>query len=165
MGQHYLFVYGTLKRGFWNNRLLSDSRFIGTGKTIDQYPMVCRGVPFLINHAGLGHRVLGEVYSVSDAVLKSTDRLEGHPDWYERKMINIEMDQSPVNVIHYTGSSSSCGAGGAGGIGKNIFACWAYLMDPSSDSSFRLYDATDFQEEYTRSRRKPQRFVDAGERH
>lgn len=82
---HKLFVYGTLKRGYHNNRLLKDSKFLGAATSQSEaFVMWGRGFPFLAenNH---GHAVRGEIYVIDDEVLADCDRLEGHPDWYHRE--------------------------------------------------------------------------------
>jgi hypothetical protein len=36
-----------------------------------------KGIPFVLAEAGLGHRILGELFLVSDALLSELDRFEG----------------------------------------------------------------------------------------
>ncbi|ENN95562.1 AIG2 family protein [Methanocaldococcus villosus KIN24-T80] len=43
----YIFVYGTLRRGFWNNKLLKNSKFIGKGRTKEKYAMYADIIPML----------------------------------------------------------------------------------------------------------------------
>ena len=80
-------VYGTLKRGFGNNVLLSNAVYVSNAKTERQYPMVVHGsgLPFLVEKPGVGFNVDVELYLVSEDELKQLDMLEGHPDWYKRK--------------------------------------------------------------------------------
>lgn len=81
-----VFVYGTLKRGYGNNRLLREgkSTFLceATSAT-PNYSMTVRGVPFL-SEGGTQH-VKGELWEVDDKTLERLDRLEGHPDMYCRR--------------------------------------------------------------------------------
>ena len=85
-------VYGTLKKGYSNyNHYLTSSKFIGKGETKDKYPLVINGLPYLIEDKGNGHNVEVDVFKVSGGVLGHLDRLEGHPNWYRRKQIDIEM--------------------------------------------------------------------------
>ena len=53
----YVFVYGTLKRGFWNHGYMAGCEYIGSGHLIDKYPLVVdqRAIPFLLNRKGSGH--------------------------------------------------------------------------------------------------------------
>ncbi len=99
---NYVAVYGTLKKNCGNHHLLSDSTFISKGITKDKYPMVVRGIPYVIEDRGKGYYINVEVYQVSNDTLSMLDRLERHPDWYERKEIEIH----------------------AGG---RVYTCWLYF--------------------------------------
>ena len=88
----YVFVYGTLMSGFGNNRLLKDSMFIEHASTEDEYILVLSGlIPFLMDNVSDCY-VVGEVYKINDKTLKKLDDLEGHPNWYERRIINVVSD-------------------------------------------------------------------------
>lgn len=98
-----LWVYGTLKSGFYNNALLTGTygdqpaKFIGKAATALSYPMMVRRVPFpyLFDVPGKGTRCLGEVYEVTDInMLRRLDRLEGVPNHYRRKQIKVILDVS-----------------------------------------------------------------------
>ena len=85
-------VYGTLKKGYSNyNHYLTSSKYVGNGETKDKYPLVISGLPYLIEERGQGHNVEVDVFKVSSSVLSALDRLEGHPNWYRRKQIEISM--------------------------------------------------------------------------
>lgn len=77
-----VFVYGTLKRGHGNHRLLADSTFVGedvlAGATLRDYGA------FPAVELTLGGVVHGEVYQVSHETLRQLDRLEGVPSLYQR---------------------------------------------------------------------------------
>jgi gamma-glutamylaminecyclotransferase len=89
---HLVAVYGTLKKGYSNyNRFLTSSKFIASGQTKDKYPLIISGLPYLIEDSGKGHNVEVDVFKVSDTKLADLDRLEGHPIWYKRKQIPIEV--------------------------------------------------------------------------
>ena len=89
---HRIAVYGTLKSGFGNNRLLSGATFIGSGRLQDQYPLQVSGLPYLYNDKGVGDYVEVEVYDVDDALLKRIDTLEQHPRWYKREQVLVDLD-------------------------------------------------------------------------
>jgi len=90
-------VYGTLKRGHGNyERFLSDSKFLGAGVTKDKYPLVIQGLPYVVNKKGIGHNVEVDVFRVSADVFAQLDALEGHPNWYERKQIAIDMEDGSI---------------------------------------------------------------------
>lgn len=86
-------VYGTLKKGHGNYRrlLLDDSSFIGHGHTAAKYPLVVNGLPYLVDAEGVGHNVRVDLFAVSDSKLDELDRLEGHPNWYRRRMVDVEV--------------------------------------------------------------------------
>lgn len=68
-------VYGTLKKGFGNNRVLGNSKLIGTS-VIDGFKMYSvGGFPAIVNDVG---SVMVELYRVDDSVLPNLDRLEGY---------------------------------------------------------------------------------------
>lgn len=84
-------VYGTLKSGHSNHRLLAKSKFLGAGVTAMAYPMIQSGIPYVIDEAGKGHRITVQVYRVTAAELKALDGLEGHPYWYVRKQKTVQL--------------------------------------------------------------------------
>ncbi|EER01119.1 Troponin C-akin-1 protein, putative [Perkinsus marinus ATCC 50983] len=92
-----VFVYGTLKRGFYNwERYLRPelgAEFIATAETVEKYPLVIEGtygIPFLINQEGIGHNIQGEIFAVTRPCLQSLDLLEGYPQWYDRHLIPLK---------------------------------------------------------------------------
>jgi gamma-glutamylaminecyclotransferase len=80
-------VYGSLKKGFHNHRLLEKSRHVGNGVVWDwqmfsvgSYPMIAKG---------LG-KVYVEIYEVDGATFSNLDRLEGYPSYYNRKLVDVD---------------------------------------------------------------------------
>jgi gamma-glutamylaminecyclotransferase len=85
-----LFVYGTLKRGFHNNRRLSSARFVASLQTIPGYQLYSYdGLPIMIFSGGES-RVHGELYEVSRGVLEKIDKMEAHTEMYRRETIIVE---------------------------------------------------------------------------
>jgi gamma-glutamylaminecyclotransferase len=94
---HRVFVYGTLKKGFWNNPLLKGCEFFGSAVTVPTYSMIS------VSHAVItmfpvirpsenGKPVAGEIYTVDDEVLERLDRLEGvHKGMYSRELIDVTL--------------------------------------------------------------------------
>jgi gamma-glutamylaminecyclotransferase len=90
--KHWVFVYGTLKRGFANHSLLSAATYIGEFRTSTPYPLVVGGAyfsPYLLDIPDTGARVLGEVYAVCDDALASLDVLENVGVNYTRRVLKV----------------------------------------------------------------------------
>lgn len=100
-------VYGTLKKGYGNNMLLEDSTFVGSGKTTEKFPLVIRtsGLPFLLYKKNEGYNVEVELYLVNKETLRRLDMLEGHPEWYRRREISVNINEldTPITAWVYFG--------------------------------------------------------------
>ena len=96
-----IMVYGSLKRGFGNHRLLETSKFMGNATTEPSFVMISLGgFPGIVR--GGETPISGEIFEVSDEVLARLDRLEGHPTWYERQDITVTLtDGSTTEVEGY----------------------------------------------------------------
>lgn len=95
--ENIVFVYGSLKKGFINNSRLKNAEFIGSAKTVEKYEMYRSSHgnwPYLIKDHGLGSLIKGEVYSLSDNLLKVIDEFEGHPDYYKRELVKVKLTES-----------------------------------------------------------------------
>ena len=101
-----VFVYGTLKSGLSNHRILGGSTLIGAGHTVTRFRLFCNGFfPYIAraHKPGTGHRIEGELYSVNAATLANLDRLEGVAGGlYTRETIAVEReDGSRVKAFVY----------------------------------------------------------------
>lgn len=86
-----LFVYGTLKRGERNHRLLADQRFLGPATTAPRYRVIDLGpYPGLIRTGSAGLAVRGELFAVSECCLAELDDFEGVPGPFVRELIEID---------------------------------------------------------------------------
>lgn len=86
-----IFVYGTLLRGESNHRLLEHSTFVREARTGPGFQMHSLGGFPGATYVTLGFaRVVGEVYDVDIATLARIDGLEGHPNFYERKLVTLD---------------------------------------------------------------------------
>jgi gamma-glutamylaminecyclotransferase len=92
-----VFVYGTLKQGFSNDRYLSGSKFLGTGWTVNKYAMYSDGLPFVIMTEPVS-QIQGELYQVDDITLDLLDDIEGHPNWYRREQVEICLDDGNYSI-------------------------------------------------------------------
>lgn len=75
-----VFIYGTLKRGFpFHEQGLVGARMLGEVETVHPYPLYVAGPffgPMMLDKAGEGLRVRGELYEVEDDWLPVLDALE-----------------------------------------------------------------------------------------
>lgn len=83
-----IFVYGSLKEGFWNHGLLSHAHYVGGMATEPHYQMLNLGAfPGVIEDFDHGIPIWGEVYEIDNTTLSLLDRVEDHPDFYKREEI------------------------------------------------------------------------------
>jgi gamma-glutamylaminecyclotransferase len=84
--QTRLFVYGTLRLGESNHRLLARSRLLGLYTTPACYTMYdLGGYPGVLPEGSTA--VAGEVYRIIPALMRDLDRLEDYPRLYGRRQI------------------------------------------------------------------------------
>jgi gamma-glutamylaminecyclotransferase len=91
-----LAVYGTLRKGYHNHRLMHGSKHIGNGFTAERHRMHGESIPFVLegDEAGVGGNVRVEVYEVAATALKGAiDSLEGHPKVYTRRKTHVVLDE------------------------------------------------------------------------
>ena len=84
-----VFVYGTLLKGESNHDLLRRGKFLGATKTQPEFTMIDLGAFPAIFEQGKT-AVAGEVYEVDLATVAKLDRLEGVPDLYTRKSVELQ---------------------------------------------------------------------------
>lgn len=88
-----VFVYGTLRRGEGNHRLLVGARFVGEARTEPSFTLCDLGAyPAMLE--GGATSIVGEVYEVDERTLDALDRLEGHPRYYRRAPIALADGES-----------------------------------------------------------------------
>lgn len=89
-----IFCYGTLKKGYWNNILLEKAQFIGNAKTVNHYTMYSNGSFPYVSYIEdeVSYPIHGEVYNVTPEELERVDILEGHPSFYTRKPVLVELE-------------------------------------------------------------------------
>lgn len=84
-----LFVYGTLRKGYGNYRLLRGCRCLGTFRTVPGYRMYAAGIPYVVHNPQSFASVEGELYEVDEVALSRIDDLEGHPVFYRRQIVRL----------------------------------------------------------------------------
>ncbi|MCI0564918.1 MAG: gamma-glutamylcyclotransferase [Nitrososphaera sp.] len=115
-----VFVYGTLKRGQNNSRLLADSKFLKEDTVPGRLYFLGQrsfpyAIPALTSTIYLSFpRIQGEVYEVTNKVLDGLDRLEGIPNHYERVLIKTD---SGLSAWMYTPSEQT-----------RLYAPWIHVI-------------------------------------
>lgn len=103
MGNHsYVFVYGTLKRGYGNNeRCLDGTLFIGEALSVEaNFVMQRVGFPIIWQDPEdkTAARVRGEIFEIGPKHMAMCDRLEGHPRMYKREQRDFTV-AGPIGVL------------------------------------------------------------------
>ena len=80
-------VYGTLKPGERNHRLIADARHHGAARTAPGFRLLHGDIPAV--DRGGDARIEGELLAVTGEQLARMDQLEGHPDWYRREVVTL----------------------------------------------------------------------------
>lgn len=90
-----LFVYGTLLKGYCNNFLVEECKFIGKAMTVDKYSLFVDGYPYVNTVEESKTHIVGELYEVTSAdILNDLDMLESHPDYYVRSPCRVQLSDS-----------------------------------------------------------------------
>ena len=94
-----VFVYGTLKRGNSNSVMLHNQTYLGDGSTKQKYVMYDAGIPFVVEddlsyEGDTPTLIRGELWLVTNQVVKELDALEGHPYAYRRTTVSLVMDDA-----------------------------------------------------------------------
>jgi gamma-glutamylcyclotransferase (GGCT)/AIG2-like uncharacterized protein YtfP len=81
-------VYGSLKEGFGNHRLLIGQEYLGTFHTQDEdfFMISLGGFPGV--HRGGAGRIQGEIYRVTEECFRRLDGLEGNGFFYTREEVD-----------------------------------------------------------------------------
>jgi gamma-glutamylaminecyclotransferase len=111
--RHRVFVYGTLKSGFWNHDLLEGCEFVGGAATVPTYKMIENGFPVIIPDPE-GKPLAGEIYAVDDEPLARLDQLEREGSSYDRKLIDVTLplasgERLPTKAFIYVGREDRFG--------------------------------------------------------
>lgn len=107
MNKMLLMVYGTLMNNFHNNGLLKEQKYLGKCETKEKYTMYVNGIPYVFPDKETS-TIKGELWEVSgEDYIQDLDSLEGHPDWYERKEIEVDFNGKSITVWLYFMPDSS----------------------------------------------------------
>jgi gamma-glutamylaminecyclotransferase len=107
----YLFVYGTLKRGFPNHYFLDEASYEGKARLPGFQMYSCGGFPCIVKADD--YVVEGEVYYIDPdrfQIWMRLDRLEGTPRMYKRESHEIWLsDETPWPAQVYIWNQSTDG--------------------------------------------------------
>jgi len=89
----FLFVYGSLKKGFDNHKLLEKyAKRVGKASTVGKFAMYedsFGNYPYLVIEPV--SKVMGELYEIKrKELLDKIDEFEGAPEYYQRKKIKVK---------------------------------------------------------------------------
>lgn len=101
----YLFVYGSLKKGFENDHILEKAKYISKATTVRKFAMYeANGgeYPYLLKEKPL-FNIEGELYKIARKdLLNKIDVFEGSPDYYTRESIEIKSRSFNTNKKAFT---------------------------------------------------------------
>ena len=125
-------VYGTLRKGWGNHRLIADAEFVGKGRTTEKLVLTQSGIPYVsrdkVNQPGFeANNVVVEIYKVTDpTMMRNLDSLEGHPDWYFRSPVEVQLEneETVVAEIYLNERSSGREVNTSGDFAKPIYASY-----------------------------------------
>lgn len=103
----YVAVYGTLRQGLGNHRLINKDP-ICEAVFSNKIMKSLGAFPFVQHTADSNDKIVAEVYALTPEELADCDRLEGHPEWYERQVV-AEIEGS---LVH----------------GTDKYPLWMYIM-------------------------------------
>lgn len=86
-----IFVYGSLMKGEGNHSLLDNeySTYIGKAVTKRGFTLYdLGGFPGMVEKGN--DAIVGEIYDICASTLSRLDQLEGHPQFYRRKYIQLQ---------------------------------------------------------------------------
>ena len=102
--KYMIFVYGSLKRGFSNHKLLEDSKFFGLTETVYRnfrmHPLL-GSFPAVTVAIDDAFAIMGELYEVDAATMKRIDMLEGNGTMYTRRLVSVYNGSEIVEAWMY----------------------------------------------------------------
>ena len=109
----HVFVYGTLKAAYGNNRLLDNTKPVGPAVTCDGFALGKSGCPYAFPkdvvpeeyHTRLIWPIKGELYKIDARDYRTAadlDILESYPSFYNRRVVLVECDEITYSAWIYT---------------------------------------------------------------
>ncbi len=94
-----MFVYGSLRRGYSNEREMAGAQLELPETSLFGYRRVLYDSGYPAIHPHPGSRVRGEAYLVDEAHLARLDAFEGCPEWYERALVRLETGETAFAYV------------------------------------------------------------------
>ena len=93
-------VYGSLRQGMGNHRLLEGSKFLGQD-VIEGFVMYSLGAFPCVKSVwpDPDNSIVVEVYEVDDDTFARLDRLEGYPSFYDRRKTDTKFGDAWIYTI------------------------------------------------------------------
>lgn len=98
-----VFVYGSLKKGYWNHDYLNvaTTKFIGDGELYGHSLYHVANYPGMVKSSNPNETVHGEVYDINLITLKKLDQLENEGRTYKRVSVLVNVGGIICNVYTY----------------------------------------------------------------
>jgi gamma-glutamylcyclotransferase (GGCT)/AIG2-like uncharacterized protein YtfP len=100
--KHSVLIYGELRLGFWKDYILNGATHLGTGRTCEHYALYVASFPYAMRHESR-YPIVGEIFRVNEKTLEHLDLLQGHPYWYRRLLVPIEVGEDRHDAWVYFG--------------------------------------------------------------
>lgn len=101
-----IFVYGTLKRGHSNHRLLAGAKFLGEATLDGAHVLLDAGFPVCVKMPTGAGVVTGEVFEVTREQLIRLDQLESEGRMYHRRKRKVTYAQGKGRAWVYLGDKN-----------------------------------------------------------
>lgn len=104
-----VFVYGSLMSNYENHHVMEEAngKFISKALTSDKifdlmgvndyYPTIVKG----------NRKIYGEIYEVDDEGIEILNRLEGYPNFYDKKEFSFDTENGKINALMYVMTNNS----------------------------------------------------------
>ncbi len=84
----YVFVHGTLRSGNSHHGHLEKAKFLGKGRTKEQFALYLGVLPYVVKSERISW-IVGEVYEVDKRTLRRLDLVEQCPAWHFREWVDV----------------------------------------------------------------------------
>lgn len=95
--KHLVFVYGSLKKGFRNHKILENSKFLEETRTkervFDMQSFNVFPAVYKTNDPDNGYSIEGELYRVDKLTMDRLDKLESNGHLYQREQVRLANGQ------------------------------------------------------------------------